>query len=155
MTVQAITNPDRLLPEQSMTPYWVELRRRNDLLKAYIQLDSKIVALIRDFNVQVWRIPRGINKCPCRWERVDHDNITEAFDEFEDTVYQALSDFEEVAINVLTELSSLFGYDDDEVEQIRTADRELSRRAIIRNAFEVDLNRLINPASAQDDDLPF
>lgn len=155
MTAQAITNPDRLLTEQSMTPYSVELRRRQGLLNAYIQLDRKMVALIRDFHVQVWRPIRGIDKCPCQWERNAQDNMTEAFDEFEDSFYQALSDLDEVASNVLTQLTTLFGYDDDEVEQIRTADIELSRMTIIRNAFEVDLKRLINPESAQEEDLPF
>lgn len=151
---QAITNPDRLITEQSMTPYSVECHRRGLLLMAYTQLQSKIEAILRDFHSKVWIIPRGIGKCPYRWEHVAYDNITEAFTDFEETVYDALEKFEDFALGPLLDLDYLVGFDDAEVDLIRKVDADMTRLCEIRSAFDADLNRLINP-DIEDDDLPF
>lgn len=62
LTVEPITDAARLISEHSMTPYWVELRRREALLKAYEHMERKIIAILRDFHAKVWFIPRGIGK---------------------------------------------------------------------------------------------
>ncbi len=150
-----VTDPARLISEHSMTPYWVELRRREALLKAYIRMERKIIAILRDFHTKVWIIPRGIDKCPYRWEYVAHDNITESFEDFEDTVCHALEDLEEVAGQNLSDLCTFFSLDDTEVEHERKAAADLSKLSIIRYAFDADLRHLIDPSFDPNADLPF
>lgn len=155
MTTQAITNPDRLITEQSMTPYSIEQRRRDSLLRTYIQMQNKIESILRDFHHEVWVTPRGINKCPYRWEHDAYDNITEAFTDFEETVYDALENLDDFALNCLENLCCYFGFDDAEVDQILKDNADLTHLSKIRYAFNADLNRLISPAFNPDDDLPF
>lgn len=151
---QAITNPDRLITEQSMTPYSVEQRRRDSLLRTYIQMQDKIMSILRDFHHEVWVTPCGINKCPYRWEFVAYDNITEAFTDFEDTVYDALEKLDDFALDSLESLRLYFGFDDADVDQIHKDNADLTHLSKIRYAFDADLSRLIKP-DIEDDDLPF
>lgn len=151
---QAITNPDRLITEQSMTPYSVEQRRRDSLLRTYIQMQNKIKSILRDFHHEVWVTPRGINKCPYQWEHVAYDNITEAFTDFEETVYDALEKLDDFALDSLEYLRLYFGFDDADVDQIHKDNADLTHLSKIRYAFDADLSRLIKP-DIEDDDLPF
>ena len=155
LTVEPITDAARLISEHSMTPYWVELRRREALLKAYAHMERKIIAILRDFHAKVWIIPRGIGIRPYRWEYVAQYNITESFDDFEETVYHDLEEFEKIAAPNLSDLCTLFGLDDTEVEHERKATADLTRLSNVRSAFEADLNRIINPNFGTEDDLPF
>lgn len=155
MTTQSITNPDRLITEKSMTPYSVEQRRRDSLLSAYVQMRIQIESILRDFNNMVWVMPRGINKCPYRWEHVAHDNIAEAFTDFEDSVYDALEKLDDFALECIVNLHRYFGFDDAEVKQILKDNAELTHLSKIRDAFNADLNHLIFPAFSHDNDLPF
>lgn len=150
-----ITNPARLITEQSMTPYSVEQRRRDSLLRAYLQMQAKIESILRDFHYKVWIHPRGINKCPCRWEHVADDNITEAFTDFEETVYDALEKLDDFAFECLSDLSLYFGFDDAEVDQIRIENAEQNSLLKIRNAFDYDLKCLLDPTFDPNADLPF
>ena len=146
---------NRLLTEHSMTPYSIELSRRETLLKSYVQMERKIVALLQDFDLEIWRKHRGIDKCPYRWENVAHDNATEAFDEFLDSFYDALKKFEDSALQNISHLATFFGYDDEDFEQLRKEDREMERKCILKKAFEFDLKRLLYPTFDPNDDLPF
>lgn len=114
------------------------------------------MSILRDFHHEVWvtPTPRGINKCPYRWEYVAYDNITEAFTDFEDTVYDALEKLDDFALDSLEDLRLYFGFDDADVDQIHKDNADLTHLSKIRYAFDADLNRLINP-DIEDDDLPF
>lgn len=152
---QTITNPDRLITELSMTPHSVEQRRRDSLLRAYAQMQARIESILNDFHHMVWVTPRGINKCPYRWEHVAYDNITEAFTDFEETVYDALEKLDDFALDGIENLRLYFGFNDAEFDQILQDNADLTHLSKIRYAFNADLNRLISSASNPDEDLPF
>lgn len=149
-----ITDPGRLLPEHSMTPYYMEERRREDMHNGIASLIEDIARLLVKFGRNGLHMPLGVGKCPYGWEQLLYDGILEAFGALTDEIQAALSKFKNAAVVESWILYEGFGCDEDGILQFINDYKNSVLREIIKNDFIHDLLH-IGENCAPDDDLPF
>lgn len=149
-----ITDPGRLLPEHSMTPYNREERRREDMYIGIVEMDRDVERVLRRFERERLHIPRGAGKCPYLWESRLGDDIHDAFDELTEEIRDAVSRFRESALQAAWHLHEAFGCNDAEYRRYVKDESERMRMLELQQDFIYDLLH-IGGNCAPDDDLPF
>lgn len=149
-----ITDPAHLLPEHSMTPYYIELRQREDMHNGIASLIEDIARLMVKFGRNGLHMPLGVGKCPYGWEQLLYDGILEAFGTLTDEIQAALSKFKNAAVVESWILFEGFGCDEDGILQFINDYKNAVFRDIIKKDFIYDILH-IGGNCAPDDDLPF
>lgn len=151
---ETITDPARLLPAFSITPFWIEDRRREAVHHRIFSLYDKIKDLLDDYRDLLYvrcspRTPRH------GWEICHSKTVVRSFTIMAGTVETALDNFVNTAADPAWDLWEYHGFDDEEYSEALAAGvRELERNQII-DAFEQDFKCLIIPGYSPYDDLPF
>ena len=154
MTVRAITNPDRLLTEHSITPYSVELRRRQGQFKAIAKLYGDMRQLLHDFEWNNLCLTNGI-ELSNMWEIYMSQHILCKFFELEDAIMSAVVKFGKSTYNDALHLKRYFGCNDAEYTKALRAEKEATRLDSVRYDFAIALRRLVDTNYDPNDDLPF
>lgn len=150
-----ITDPAHLLPEHSMTPYYMEERRREDMFIGIVSLYEDIERLLRWFKQERLHMPRGSDKCPYLWESRLGDDIYYAFDELEEEIEDALSKFRKSTTQAAWHLYEAFGCSDAEYRRYLKDEAERIRLFDLRQDFIYDILHISVAGYTPDDDLPF
>ena len=149
-----ISNPARLLTEYSMTPLYIEDRRRETFYIDIQALVDSITHNLSKFNRESLRMPRGINRCcPYKWEVKASDSIFDAFYELEEKILDALSVFIHVARPNAWQLWEFCGCNDSEYVEAFTEEKEALRLLKIQIEFLNAVHTLCG--DDDDDDIPF
>lgn len=151
-----ISDPARLLTQHSMTPFWIEDRKRERLNNAIFDIEAKICAVLKDFENTRLKLPTFDNHCPNRWEQVSYDIVFEAFVDLEEQIKDLLAKFIGRSANQTWELWECHGLDDTQYIRYRRRQREVKLRSQLRNALYADIySRFSEQSSFSDNDLPF
>lgn len=150
-----ITDPARLLSQESVTPFWVEFRRREAQVDAIADFSNALETMLRDFYRNKLILARGANHCPYKWEYEYSEKILDLFCEFEETVLSALKIFFARASDLSEYLWEFFGYNNEEFAQMKTEQREYERLQTLHNDFCHAVYCLLHKGDDPDDDLPF
>lgn len=150
-----ITDPARMLPQESAIPFWVEDRRREAQYNAIADLSIELETMLRDFYRNKLILVRGANHCPYRWEYEYSEKILDSFCEFQETVMDALMKFFVPAYHYSGCLWEFFGFNDEEYAQVLKDEQEKSRRQSLHSDFQRAVYCLLHRSDDQDDDLPF
>ena len=149
-----ISDPARLLTEYSMTPLYIEDRRRETFYNDIQALVDSITHNLSKFNRESLRMPRGINRCcPYKWEVKASDSIFDAFYELEEKILDALSVFIHVARPNAWQLWEFCGCNDSEYVEAFTEEKEALRLLKIQIEFLNAVRTLCG--DDDDDDIPF
>ena len=151
-----ISDPARLLTQHSMTPFWIEDRKRERLNNAIFDIEAKISAVLKDFENTKLKLPTFDNHCPNRWEQVAFDIVFEAFVDLEEQIKDLLAKFIGRSANQTWELWECHGFNDTQYIRFRQRQRKVKLRSQLRKALYADIySRFSEQSSFSDDDLPF
>lgn len=151
VTDSSITDPARLLPYRSVTPFWVENRRRYQQFKKLCLLVNRIKDLVGQYE-DFLHLPIGLNHCPEKWENQLSDIVWDAFSEMHEAVDDAISAFYEKFHHAAWLLYECHGFTAEEFRAHMAGEAKAKHSAELHSAFIHDLESKYNPI---DDDLPF
>lgn len=155
ITDAPILDPARMLPLESVHPFWVEYRRRKAQHNAIAEFSIALESMLRVFYRDNLIVVSVDNHCPFRWEDEYSEKILDSFCEFEETVMDALYKFFEHASHYSGCLWELFGSNDEEFAQMVKEKQEKSRRQSLHYDFQHAVYCLLHKSDAPDDGLPF
>lgn len=149
-----ITDPARMLPMESVHPFWVENRRREAQCNAIADFTIALESMFRDFYRNKLILVRGANHCPFRWEHEYSDKLLDSFLEFEESVMDAIKRFFGPAYHYSGCLWEFFGYNDEEFAQMLKDEQEKSRLQSLHCVFQSAVYCLLHKSDEPDNDLP-
>lgn len=150
-----ITDPARLLSQESVHPFWVEDRRRKAQHEAIAEFSIALETMLRDFYRNKLILARGVNRCAYRWEVEYSEKLLDSFLEFEETVLDALYEFFAIADKYSGCLWEAFGFNDEEFAQMEKLEREKDRLSSLQSEFHHAVYCLLHKSEDPDGDLPF
>lgn len=117
---ETITDPARLLPAESMHPFWVENRRREIQFKRIAQLVDYITKLIREYEFAIYQTyrpvgsPKFSDSLNTYWEDRLQTDVFSAFIRNRHAIKKALNKWESEALQAARDLWIYQGMEDDE-----------------------------------------
>lgn len=154
VTDDPITDPARMLPMESVHPFWVENRRREEQFYKLFELAEKVSSLVQEYENYLY-IPVGLHCCAERWENQLSDIVWDAFSEMHEAVDNAVFAFIEKYHKAAWLLFECHGYSSTEFQAHLEEEAEAAYHTAIFDAFIQDLEKRSNPNHEQVEDLPF
>lgn len=147
-----ITNPARMLPQESAIPFWVEDRRREEQFYKLAELEDKVNKLVEEYEHYL-HIPCGLHCCADRWENQLTDVVWNAFAEMQQSVENAMFAFNKKFHRAAWRLYKYHGCNPQEFQVNVEEEDRIEYHAALFYDFRQDLDNLINPV--REEDLPF
>lgn len=149
-----ITDPARMLPLESVHPFWVEDRCREEQFYKLFELVEKVSALIDGYE-RYLHIPVGLRRCAERWENQLSDIVWDAYSEMHAAVDNAMFVFDEKFHKAAWLLYEYHGCNNREFQSNLEEEAKAEYRTALREAFLQDIEKRSNPNHEQVEDLPF
>lgn len=154
ITTVPITDPARMLPQESAIPFWVENRRRKEQFYKLYELAEKVSSLVEEYE-NFLHIPVGLHCCAERWENQLSDMVWNAYSEMHEAVDNAMFAFDEKFHKAAWLLFECHGYSAKEFQVHLEEEAKAEYRTALYDAFIQDLEKRSNPNHEQVEDLPF